>query len=479
MAIKDFSVLETRIHREMDRAGIKMDTQAIAYDFLNPLKDKSPTSYGHCLSVGIICAEIAEHMHIDRKILTLAGLVHDIGKLQTDPATLSKTDPETSDKAIRWTEKDDKEIHNHVIDGYKALRGKLDFTAEVILWHHRFQKNGYPKKPPRPLHDYSLGTKALIAFYGRLLALADCYDALHRVNKKFGEFRALSDEEIRQKMFDFNPDQKILIENLYQAGIFGKTNVSPLENKEYEGDLPRILVGAPVYSKKAYITPEWICHIKGLSYPNYDILVIDNSDDGNEGLSFSGLFKRNGIKTIHSSPHSNVAQRITEARQKIYDHAVKEGYNYLMSIEQDVLVPNGIIEALLSHNQSVVGAPYAVGSHTNGKRRHTDYIMSASKLDTVTGIIDGVEVNEWYLANELVGKGLLQVKSCSLGCTLISTEVLKMIDARSNPEINRADDSYFFQDCKKKGIKVYVDTGLLWKVSHVKTIDETPFGEEL
>jgi HD-GYP domain-containing protein (c-di-GMP phosphodiesterase class II) len=56
--------------------------------------------------------------------------------------------------------------------------------------------------------------------YGRILAIADVYDALHRKNSKYGESKYLTDEEIKQKMLEGNTDRVDLIEDLYEAGIF-------------------------------------------------------------------------------------------------------------------------------------------------------------------------------------------------------------------------------------------------------------------
>ncbi len=57
---------------------------------------------------------------------------------------------------------------------------------------------------------------------GRIVALADVYDALHRIDGKFEEKKALTGKEIREKMFEFNPDRKILVEALYKAEIFAQ-----------------------------------------------------------------------------------------------------------------------------------------------------------------------------------------------------------------------------------------------------------------
>ena len=150
-------------------------------------------------------------MHLDEKAALYAGLLHDLGKAQTNPATLKKTSG--------WTEEDAQEIRSHVMDGYRMIRGHFDFSAEVILWHHRFQPNSYPGETPIPLHDYSQGTKVMIPLFGRILALADHFDALHRVNSKFVKDEQPVGDMIKKQMFGHNPDQRVLIEELYKAGI--------------------------------------------------------------------------------------------------------------------------------------------------------------------------------------------------------------------------------------------------------------------
>lgn len=207
--------LEFQANAIFDALRVKSEDREAIWAFLAPLKHKSPVTrvhYYHSLRVGLMARKIAAFMHFDQKALFYAGLLHDCGKCQVALETLGKTEG--------WTSEDAQEMEGHVFDGYDLARGRFDFSAEVIAWHHRFQKSGYPKVLPPSLHEYSEGTKLLIPEYGRILALADVYDALHRVNDKFGEKRALNDDEIMQKMLELNPDRKILIQDLYNADIF-------------------------------------------------------------------------------------------------------------------------------------------------------------------------------------------------------------------------------------------------------------------
>jgi HD-GYP domain-containing protein (c-di-GMP phosphodiesterase class II) len=139
-----------------------------------------------------------------------AGALHDIGKALLPLRVLGKTD--------EWTALDQRIMQRHVLDGYRLLRDRFDFSGEVMLWHHRFQVRGYPKRLPPPLHRYSTATRVLIMEYGRLLALADVYDALHRSNSR-SKHGGLSAEEIKEKMLEYNPDRRPLIHALYASGV--------------------------------------------------------------------------------------------------------------------------------------------------------------------------------------------------------------------------------------------------------------------
>lgn len=194
--------------------GISSTNQNHLRSILAPLREKSNITrfhYDHSLRVGMLAMQIGQFIHHEPKPLLFAGALHDLGKCQTCLDVLGKTGS--------WTVVDQEEMRSHVIDGYRLLRGRFDLTAEAMLWHHKFQEDSYPETLPPFLHDYQETTKLLIREYGRIVAIADVFDALHRVNEKSGEAKALTNLEIRQKMDEYNPDRKRLVAALYSAGI--------------------------------------------------------------------------------------------------------------------------------------------------------------------------------------------------------------------------------------------------------------------
>ena len=207
--------IETEFWAVCDELGISDTNKMLLESFLTPLRDKSSVThfhYLHSLRVGILARQIGHFIHHEEKPLLFAGVLHDLGKCQTPLHILGKTGS--------WSDEDQSAIEQHVMDGYRLLRGRFDISAEIMLWHHRFQENGYPQELPPFLHHYKETMKLLIREYGRIVALADVYDALHRADGKFGEKKELTAKEVKEKMFVFNPDRKKLISALYDAGIF-------------------------------------------------------------------------------------------------------------------------------------------------------------------------------------------------------------------------------------------------------------------
>jgi putative nucleotidyltransferase with HDIG domain len=203
--------LERRLEEVFNELEISPEQRKEIEAFMAILKLKDRMTYDHSIRVALLATRIGNFMHLDPKVLLYSGLLHDTGKAQTNPATLKKTSG--------WTGADTAEIMSHVMDGYRLIRGHFDFSAEVILWHHRFQPNSYPTEIPQPLHDYSEGTRVMIPFFGRILALADQFDALHRMNDKFTRGEKPIGESIKETMLAHNPDQRKLIEELYRADI--------------------------------------------------------------------------------------------------------------------------------------------------------------------------------------------------------------------------------------------------------------------
>src|SRR3989344_8108840 len=206
--------LEFEFEATMDELKIDDERKVAVRSLLAILKQKSQPTYAHSLRVALLSRRIARFMHLDETALFYAGSFHDLGKSLIPLSTLHKTSG--------WMPQDTETMKGHVLASWQLLRDKFDFSADIVLWHHRFQKDPYPVELPELLHHYSEGTRVLIQEYGRILAIADVYDALHRKNDKFEDGESLTREQIREKMIEFSKDRKELIEQLYNIGILNR-----------------------------------------------------------------------------------------------------------------------------------------------------------------------------------------------------------------------------------------------------------------
>lgn len=203
--------LEEHYRKILRTLGITGNPKKKLLNLLEILKSKHPSTlphYEHSLRVAMLAYWIACFMHLDGKPAFYAGSLHDIGKLLTPVDVLGKTG--------EWTEVDAKIMESHIIDGYALLQGSFDYTSEIIKWHHQFQKNVYPKNIGQPKRDFRKGPMSIIPLFGRILALADSYDAMHRIYNR----TVMTGTLIQECMLEQNPDQKILVDALYQMRIF-------------------------------------------------------------------------------------------------------------------------------------------------------------------------------------------------------------------------------------------------------------------
>jgi len=212
---KEDTKLERQFHAACKELRISETNRVGLTSVLAPLRNKHAVThfhYAHSLRVGLLARQIGRFTYHDEKPLFFAGTLHDLGKCQTPIDILGKTES--------WNSEDQRAMQAHVMDGYNLLAGRFDVSAEIMLWHHKYQDDAYPKELPPYRHKYKETMRLLIREYGRIVALADVYDALHRTDAKHGEKVTLTGKQIREKMFDYNPDRKILVEALYKAKIF-------------------------------------------------------------------------------------------------------------------------------------------------------------------------------------------------------------------------------------------------------------------
>lgn len=190
--------------------GVQPHDFLAALSMLAPLAAKTRGGEFHLLHsyrVALLAERIARAEFAEPKALFFAGLLHDVGKALVPACTLCATE--------RWTDEDRRNMEPHVIDGFRLLRDRFDFTAHVIVRHHRNQSGGYPTELPFSLQPFSEETLERVSRYARMLTIADVFDAMHRVNSG-SDGVALTEAQIRERMLKID----LMVAGFYERGVF-------------------------------------------------------------------------------------------------------------------------------------------------------------------------------------------------------------------------------------------------------------------
>ncbi len=132
------------------------------------IRDYDSYTYSHSLYVGILSVLLGRYIGLSisqLNDLALCGLLHDIGKTDIPIEITNKTGPLNEDEF--------EIMKQHPCLSYKKL-GEKNHISQVVLQgiqthHEKFDGSGYP-----------FGLKGInIPLFGRILAIADVYDALN------------------------------------------------------------------------------------------------------------------------------------------------------------------------------------------------------------------------------------------------------------------------------------------------------------
>lgn len=136
------------------------------FDMLFNMRIISDSVYSHCLNVGLISRMIGRWLKLnkhDLNILTAAGLLHDIGKINIPEEILNKPGKLTDEEFAM--------VQMHPKYGYDILKNQpIDSRIKkaALMHHERSDGTGYP----------SHLTEEFIDSFAMIVGIADVYDAM-------------------------------------------------------------------------------------------------------------------------------------------------------------------------------------------------------------------------------------------------------------------------------------------------------------
>jgi len=204
----------------------------------------------------------------------------------------------------------------------------------------------------------------------------------------------------------------------------------------------KVLLGCPTYEGKRAVVQRWLAAVKQLK-GNFDVLLADNSKSD----AFFNELKRLGIPVIKTPWFPGARDRIITARNALRDIVLQKGYDWFLSIEQDVLPNANDLQQLLSHNKPIVSGLVHNNYIIDGKTMRLPMVWFPAENDP-EGLMQARD-------EQLKGNALINVRGVSLSCVLIHRNILEKIKFRYSG--NAFDDMMFCKDAQEKGFEIVVD----------------------
>jgi hypothetical protein len=238
---------------------------------------------------------------------------------------------------------------------------------------------------------------------------------------------------------------------------------------------PKVLLGTPTYQGKEYCLDYWVKIVKAIQKEsNCDIIIIDNSKTDYYSNLIRKKYKLKVIKSKHYS--GKPITSLAESRKLLYKYAIKNQYDFLFSLEQDVFPPSDIIEHFLKirkeikAKETIIGAPYAITNVTDGKKPYVqkDKLTSVA-LKRIYSRRMKRKIQDLILRKQMLKrKKVFKVHATGFGCALIDVSILKKVKIRYSEKSYRPDDALLFIELEKIKIPVYADPLLMDKVIHIE-----------
>ena len=214
------------------------------------------------------------------------------------------------------------------------------------------------------------------------------------------------------------------------------------------GKVPKILVGAPHHDRKDYTLKRYAERIKELDYPNYDILIADNSQDPNHVK----VIEDYGLPAIWSGYQSTAREKVRESRNAIRKHALENGYDFVFFYDTDIMVPRNILTELLKWGEKVVGGWYYIGV--------PGFARPVVTRTWVT-VGEGQSEDRMAIYKEMAKERLMHNYIGAMGVQLIHRDILEKFKFVTHADIPWFADSWFFYALERAGINAYTDTEML------------------
>lgn len=226
---------------------------------------------------------------------------------------------------------------------------------------------------------------------------------------------------------------------------------------------PVVMIGCPVQNREEVIK-YYLEHIGNLDYPKKKIILlffVNNTDDNTARIIKAFyrkhleeyldclIFEDNKVYKGRQDGQHRMSRDFTLfsiVRNRFLDYAKNyQGWDYLFSVDSDVLVPPETLEKLLSRDKDIISALVYNGKAWD--KRTKTYNYRIFRKDPITG-------REGYTFHTNIPDEIFPVDLTG-ACTLIRREVIEA-GVKYKP-FHRGEDLPFCISAKEKGFNIFLD----------------------
>lgn len=216
-----------------------------------------------------------------------------------------------------------------------------------------------------------------------------------------------------------------------------------------------ILVGAPTSKQHDYVIDRYIENVKNFTYPNFTLMLIDNSDDSEYFMQLKEKIDKSGLHAILQKvkPKENALETLAECRNSMIVTMLVEGFDYFLMLDTDTLPPPNVIERLMAHDKDIVG----LLSHGGTEENHNVRPIVLKSGSLVKAGKRGLDYYSWDEIDQMRGK-LTKVWATSVGCLLVKRNVLEAgVRFKYTPQFHVGEDIWFFLHANAAGFEFWLD----------------------
>jgi hypothetical protein len=215
---------------------------------------------------------------------------------------------------------------------------------------------------------------------------------------------------------------------------------------------PKVMILTPINRIKDYVVHDFINHVKDFTYPNFELVLCDNSADYAYRKEIGEKYPE--IKVLYQKPTGDVTEDICNSQNRLRNYFLQNVADYAFMLECDNFptVPD-VIEKLMSANTDAIAVLYPI---LQGAERQ---LMLDSVIQEA-GLTQMKRVNEGLIIPKLNGNNFPGY-AAGLGCALFKRSVIAQIPFRINPSFQTYSDTFFYQDLYDNFIDLIIDGSMI------------------